>query len=177
MGNRTLAHMLFFIFFLITINSSIAAAENHTSTFFGERNIAPPGLFHGAVWNTGKDDMIQEIRCRVVNFDVFTDDLRVTGLQTVVINTRQKQTEPYSSGRIWGQFVIEPEAYPGSYWTGRLWGEQTADGSWYHKYIGIGTGLLEGLKFRAYSENIDLSTPGPPIPSRTWSIEGFIIEK
>jgi len=158
------------------MNSSIVAAWGDRSDFSGERNIILPGLFHGAEWYSGPNDIITELRCRVINFDLDTDDLRVTGLQTIILNSRQEQTEPYSSGRIWGKFLIEPEAYPGSYWTGHFIGEAKADGAWYHRYFGNGTGELGGLKFRAYSVNTNL-TPGPPIPLRTWSIEGFIIER
>ena len=163
------------------MNSSIVAAGGNRSDFSGERNmimIPPPPLFFGAEWYSGPNDIMHDVRCRVVKFLVETNDIdsRVTGVQTVIVNTHLKQTESFSSGRLWGKFVIEPKAYPGSYWTGYFFGEAKADGAWNHRYFGNGTGELDGLKFRAYSENTDLRPIPKPIPARTWSIEGFIIE-
>jgi len=157
------------------MSSSIVAAGGNRSYFSGERNMTPPPLFFVAEWYSGPNDIMHDVRCRVPRFFVETDDSRVTGVQTLIINVHFEQTEPYSTGRIWGKFVIEPTAYPGSYWTGHFFGEAKADGAWYHKYFGYGTGELDGLKFRAYIENTDFNSP-KPIPARTWSIEGFIIE-
>ena len=160
------------------MNSSIVAAGGNRSDFSGERNMTPPGIFSGAEWYSGPNDIMHDVRCRVVKFLLETNDIdsRVTGVQTLIVNVHFKQTEPYSTGRIWGKFVIEPDAYPGSYWTGHFFGEAKSDGAFYHRYFGNGTGELDGLKFRAYSENTDFRPIPKPIPARTWSIEGFIIE-
>lgn len=176
MKKRTLLKVFFLVCLMIIMNSSIVAAWGDKTKFSGERNMIPPPIFMGAEWYSGPNDIMHDVRCRVVQFIVETDDTRVTGVQTVIINNHLEQTEPYSSGRLWGKFVIEPEVYPGSCWTGHFFGEAKANGAWNHRYFGYGTGELDGLKFRAYSENTDFRDIPKGIPARTWSIEGFIIE-
>ena len=179
MKTRTFFKMVFFVCIVLIATASIVAAGGNKSKFNGERIafLGPP-LFFGAQWSSGPNDIMMNVSSRVAQFYVDTDgdDGRVAGILTTIVNVSFENTEPYKTGREWGTFVIEPDAYIGSYWTGHYIGKATADGNWHENYIGIGTGELDGLKFRAYMENTDLSDSGPIIPARTWSIDGFIIE-
>jgi hypothetical protein len=143
----------------------------------------------GTSWDS---DGVRHMRDRMGVWGIETnDDDRVSGQKYFVINFNSQLPDKtgrcFIMGPMWGTFILVPDIYCTGRddkdlcieWTGS-W-EGTYTGNWdgygyaYQDYVGHGTGELEGLQIRAFTEVLYPSCETSP-PNNIWSFEGYILD-
>jgi hypothetical protein len=130
-----------------------AAARAQTTTFSGMEitcDEAPPSQ----EWMSGN---VLHIRSQIVTTRILTDDERVTGTNTIVLNFNLNLKN--GSGSIYGTFRLQPDEVNGA-WQGRFSGHFTNFVTTVHA-VGHGTGDIAGLQEMITLHGADLPADNP----------------
>lgn len=179
--------LIVIVLITVLLSAGPVLAQAVKTEFEGTRLNTIGNIDPGTSWDS---DGVGHTRDRLSVWGIDTNDPRVTGQKYFVINYNfqlpEKTGRCVASGPMWGTFTLVPDIYCTDWdsdlcveWTGS-W-EGTYTGKWdgygyaYQDYVGHGTGELEGLKIRVFSDVLDPACPPPPPPFKTWSFDGSIL--
>ena len=174
----------------LLLTAGLVAAKAVRTEFSGVRYLVPDvnPIEPGTQWNS---DEVAHMRDRLTAWRVETNDPRVFGTKYFVVNFNLQLPEKtglcLAKGPMWGTFTLVPDLYCTEWdedicvdWTGAWEGTYTGywdgEGYAYQNYVGHGTGELEGLQIRAFTEVRDPDCPPPPPPQKTWDFTGHILD-